>query len=79
LWRGGEGGLSDQRRKGVGGVLGGAGKSDVWLVAAMTVEEKGKRWPRGEKKTREKSWFFLKFGLRFLPLQCLESTLVYRG
>jgi hypothetical protein len=29
LWRGGEGGLSDQRRKGVGGVLGGAGKSDV--------------------------------------------------
>jgi len=29
LWRGGEGGLSDQRRKGVGAVLGGAGKSGV--------------------------------------------------
>jgi hypothetical protein len=71
-----EGGLSGHRRKGVSGILGGVGKFSVWLVVA---EEKGKKVAkRGEKKLGKKADFFLKFGPRFLPLQCLESTSIYR-
>jgi hypothetical protein len=38
-----EGGLFGQRRKGVSGVLGGAGKFNVWLVAGGGNGGRGKR------------------------------------
>jgi hypothetical protein len=47
-----EGGLFGRRRKGVSGVLGGAGKFSVWLVAGGGNDgrEKGERGGRGGEK-----------------------------
>jgi hypothetical protein len=41
-------------------------------VAKVVVE-------RGQRKTRQKDGFVLNFGFRFLLLQSMESTSIYRG
>jgi hypothetical protein len=53
-----------------------------WVVVAVggVVERERERRERTHcRKTGEGGWFFVNFGLDFLPLQAMKSTKIYRG
>jgi len=78
----GEDALPSWRRRVASGVLDGVKKSNVWLVAATTVEahrrKRGKRWKKSNINKNQGELVFLSLWPSILPLQCIKSTPIYR-
>jgi hypothetical protein len=89
IWRSfgeekGEEGLHGRRRKEAGGVPGGTGKTNVWLVTAMTTKMRWLQWcaqeaNEGGGKKLGKCCFFPTLASDFLMLNASNSPLFIRS